>query len=473
LGSRKGRKPTWGTRRYAEWQALRAQPAFKALETIASQGLEKVDPADLAPLVSAAPTLSAKHASPSAVKKEIIEAAVRLNDPARSQAVLVLLRETHESHPMPVASAHRLARVTLGEADGHVDALASKLHRAPTQLELMDKIPADCSNFRRIPKKDRAPGKLFELLRDLYEELVPTPVDKPSTTDVEAHSEGATIPADTTYDASDPQAPISTRWRGKTPTVRDLAAIGRVVRKHYKTELDLTRFARAVLTPHDVIENLTIDVTLTDDGQDWYRFNVTRTFSARFIHYTAGVVLGDHARATLMRCIPELKELIWLPPETRDLDATVTELIKDGLLETRESTSSTGYRCAGFQPLADDHEFVKRLTLDGSLDPSTYRLLGVEITGSAELVGYRSTLHMPLARSRRRCAWFADGPVFVEKINIDLTDFTDAAESDHANVYFFLPGTDSYSRDAERGSKKFERTVRDWILRHHGFMIHW
>jgi hypothetical protein len=467
-----GRPKIWDDDLYQAWVDRCSDPAFDVVKKLASRGLEKIDAAELAPLVSDSPTL-AKLDSPSAVKKEISNAAERLNDPARRQAVLVLLRATHDSRSLGVASAHRLARVVLGEADCHAPTLARRLGRPPTRLELIDTIPPDSSNFRRSPRKDRPPGELFELLRDLYYELVPVRFEPPSDARRDTEQQGATIPASTVYDASDPQAPVSTRWRGKTPAVRDLAAIRRVVHKHYKTDLNLTRFARAVLTPHDVIENLTIDVTLTDDGKDWYRFNVTRAFNARFIHYTAGVVLGDHARATLMRCIPELKELIWLPPETRNLDATVAELISDGLLETRDSTSSTGYRCAGFQALADDHEFVERLRLDGSLDPNTYRLLSVDITGSAELVSYRSTLHMTLARSRRRCAWFADGPVFVEKINIDLTGFTDAITSEHANVYFFLPGTDSYSRGTETGSKRFQRTVDDWILRHHGFMIHW
>jgi hypothetical protein len=472
LGSRMGRKSRWGPDRYAAWELLRRDPAFTVIDTITSEGLHKVDAAELSPLVSASPALTTKSSSPSALRAEIIEAAKRLTDPARSEAVLVLLRATEESRALPVASAHRLARVKLGAGIPFAAAATKRLERPPTDLELCSEIPREGS-FRRAPSEKRPPGELFELLRDLYHELVPDLMEPPTDADGEAEQQGATIPASTEYDSSDPEAPVSARWRGKTPTANHLAAIGRVVHRHYKTELDLTRFARAVLTPHDAIEGLTIDVTLTDDGEDWYRFNVIRTFHARFTHYTAGVVLGDHARATLMRCIPELKELIWLPPETRDIDAIVHELITDGLLETRDSTSSTGYRCAAFQPLGNEHEFAKRLRLDGSLDPNTYRLLGVDITDRAELVNYRSTLHMPLARGRRRCAWFADGPVFVEQINIDLTGFTDAASSDHANVYFFLPGTDSYSRGTETGSKTFERTVGDWILRHHGFMIHW
>jgi hypothetical protein len=216
-----------------------------------------------------------------------------------------------------------------------------------------------------------------------------------------------------------------------------------------------------------------MEVWLTDDGEDEFRFHVIREFHARFSEYTVAVVLGDDARASITRCIPELKDVIWLPPETEDLDSVVEEMIRDGLLELRDRRSRTGFKAARFVPLDDGHEFAIRISNDGVTSPTLYRLLTLQIPGEHELVHFRSTLHMPLRKSRRRCAWFADGPTFIERISVDLSGLTDAATSEHANVYFMLPGTRSYSTATELESRRFERVVREWAVRHHGFLIQW
>ena len=481
MGAKKGRKSTWGTPQSDSWLELRAQPAFQVLERLVSTGLYKLDISEMEPLIDAAPALaSLGDATPSAVRNEILAAVRRVGAERRVAALEALLHATEESEALNVAAVHQLARVELGEADHLKKSAERRIKRDPTRLDLVDElklaVPDDSSNFRRAPSRGRPPGELFALLRDLYRELVPRTRERGGTVVApnapEVPPKGATIPGIPDAGAgSEPS--VSALWRGKSPNKEDIAAIGRVARRHYGTELDLTQLARAVLTPQDAVENLTIDITLSDDGPEWFRFNVIRTFQARFTHFTAGVVLGDRTRASVMRLIPELKELIWLPPETTDIDAAVEELIEDGLLEVRDDDGSETYRPARFEHLGVDDELNARLSLDEDLDPAAYRLLALSLPGEPELVGYRSTLHMRLARSRKRCGWFADGAVYLNDVRIDLSQFSDTASNPNANVYFFLPGTNSYSDGAELGQKVFERAVNAWIFRHHGFAIHW
>jgi hypothetical protein len=451
-----GRIRRWTEKNLKEWTDLRQEPAFKAVEIVASKGLKKVEKADLEPLLAVSPCLSDKT-SLASVRQAIRAAVAGLAESRHAEALLALLRATTESEAMSVESAIRLSRVMLGQADAHVPKMEQQLGRRPTALELIPKLPADNANFRKAPQTKRAPGDYFFLLRELYEELVPWDIRKPQIAGEHSSRQGER------NDRPSIGVPIKT----------ELDIIKDIAQRHYGTTLELTQLARIFLTEHDVIESLNIDITLTDDTSQWYRFSVTRDFSARFTRYTVGVVIGDDARAALMRCIPELKDIIWLPPETPDLDASVDELIQDGLLEIRDRSSQRGYRPAPFEPIPDGSDLIIRLERDGTVEPSDYRLLHVALADEAELMNYRSTLHMRLNRGRRRCAWFADGPTFVNKINIDLTGFTDAATSSNTNVYFFLPGTASYSKSAELGGKLFERTVSDWVFRHHGFAIHW
>ncbi|MGE5700823.1 MAG: hypothetical protein ACM3VU_00240 [Arthrospira platensis] len=460
-----GRIKQWLPQHYEEWCALRREPAFASLEQLVSRGLNRIDQPELQALVEASPTLAAAS-SLSEIKATIRDAGQKLADSGRANALLVVLRATDESANLPTDSIHRLARVKLGEGDGHISTLERRLNRAPTSLQLADAIPKDSSNFRRKPELRRKPGDLFFLLRELYRDLVPGADIPVLVSNENGHDEVKVHPASLAL----PSKPA----RRRAPTKSNIEVVREAIRRHCQTELELTQFARVILTDLDVIENLTIDVKLTDDGEDWFDFNVVREFHAQFKEYTVGIVLGDESRAVLSRCIPELKDVIWLPPETQDLDAVANEIVRDGLLEVIDRRSKSGFTPLLFLPLPANHEFLARIARTEAVTDASYRLLTADFDpGSGEHVHYRSTLCMPLHRTRRRCAWFADGPTFIDGISIDLSEFRDAAESDHTNVYFMLPGTSNYSDVAERDDKRFKREVRDWVVRHHGFIIHW
>lgn len=464
-----GRKKHWSSKRYEAWCALRKEPGFAVLELLGSMGIEKIDRTDLQGLIKVSPALS-DSASLSEIKDAICGAARRLTNDRRTDAMLVVLRATEESANLPTESVHRLARVKLGEADPHIPTQERRLGRAPTELELIETLSKDNSNFRRGPNLKRKPGDYFLLLRELYSELVPGAES--------LFEDSRTGPNSLSSDIAKSPPPVnpsaSKKAAQRSPTTSNIEAVRKALKRHFRTELELTQLARILLTDQDVIENLVMDIKLSDDRDDWFRFKVIREFHARFTEYTVGVVLGDDARATVTRCVPELKDVIWLPTETPNLDAVVDEMIQDGLLEIRDRLSQTGFKAARFLPLQDDHNFVTRIEHDGAITKDAYRLLGIDIAGGdSEVVHYRSTLNMPLRRTRRRCAWFADGPTFVDRISIDLQEFTDAVDSEHANVYFLLPGASSYSKDVELKTKRFERVVHDWVVRHHGFIIHW
>lgn len=456
-----GRRKEWLQRDYEVWRALRTEASFAALELLGGKGLDKVDQSELQPIIERSPALTAAT-SLAAIKTVIIDAAKGLANDRRRDALLVLLRATDESMNLATESVHRLARVKLGEADPHVVTLGRKLGATPSALALIQTIPQDNSNFRRAPNPKRKPGEYFFLLRELYRELVPTGASR-SPID-ERGQPGKQETQDTT---------LSTMTR-VAASETNMNAVREAIRRHYGTELELTQMARVLLTDLDVIEKLKIDITLTDDGQDWFRFNVVREFQARFMEYTIGVVLGDDTRAALSRRIPELKDVIWLPPQTPNIDVVAGEMVNDGLLEGADRRAKGGFRPLQFQPLPSDHEFFSRMAEERDISKGSYRLLTIDrASNGSEAVHYRSTLHMPLHRSRRRCAWFADGPTFIDSITIDLSNFSDALNSAHANVYFMLPGTNSYSDEAERSGKVFKRIVCDWVVRHHGFIIHW
>lgn len=455
MAQKRGRKPTWTAEQRAAWQALRDSPCFKELYSIVSVGLGQVDKASISTLLSESPYFSSE--SSLSARNKIRAAIAKLPEPERQEALLAVLRATQESSGMSsVDSAFRLARVKLGEGEPHRERVARLVGRPAdkvTDLELSDAlVPKSNEKFRKTPGRSK-PGTLWLLLRDLYEQLLP--------------------PDGEDLDLEGPHAHPDTSELRTPPSKADVDAVKAVVRQHYGTDLELTEFAKVLLTDHEVIEHLDMRVTLTDCDDDFYFYNVERHFQARFKHYTAAVAIGDATRAALMRCLPELKELIWLPPETPDLDEAVGELVQDGLLEIRDRSREGGYRSASFKRLPDDHDFEQRLRENESVQPESYRLLAVQITDEAELVDLRSTLHMRLNRSRRRCGWFADGPTYVDQVIIDLSGFADSATSDRANVYFFLPGTDGYSREPEASKKRFERNVHDWVVRHHGFAIHW
>jgi hypothetical protein len=458
-----GRKRLWSPEQYDAWRALRERPEFGAVEQLISIGLDKVDLPELDTLIVSSPRLSPKDPL-SRVRRAIRDATKDVGDNRRTEALMALLRATDEARSLPLDSAHRLARVKLGEAAPHSVSLERKLGRPPTSLELADTIPRDNGHFRRAPKVDRKPGEYFVLLRELYRELVPEPRN--------AAMDDTDVRRGEKRQQSKPRVAKSSS--GRAPESTNIEAVRKALKRHFRTELELTPLARVLLTDQEAIENLTMEVWLTDDGDDAFRFHVIREFHARFSEYTVAVVIGDDARASITRCIPELKDVIWLPPETGDLDAVVNEMIGDGLLELRDRRSRTGFKAARFVPLDDGHDFVTRLADDGVTSQALYRLLALQIPGGGrELVHFRSSLHMPLQRARRRCAWFADGPTFIDRISIDLSGLSDAAMSEHANVYFMLPGTRNYSTATELESKRFLRVVREWAVRHHGFLIHW
>jgi hypothetical protein len=465
-----GRKKIWNDEKYDDWSGLLMEPAFVALQLIVSRGLKRVEKTDLGALLSVSPHLS-EAGSMSSLRRGVADAITRLDDERVSDALMALLRAKPESKQLQKDQAIRLARVKFGEVDSQVEALEQRIKATPTVYQLIELVSGDNGNFCKRPTHDRGPGDYFLLLRELYEELMPDSGHGSDVPSSHARDEAASVLTHDAKSRGDPHA--FPEWPIRSPSEADIDAVGRIAGQHYGTQLALARLAKLLLTEHDAIESLNMSVELIDNDSKWYFFNVVREFHARFTRYTAAVVLGDDTRAAVMRCIPELKDVIWLPSETSDLDATVDEMIDEGLLEISDGASKDGYSSAAFRRLGGDHEYVKRLKGDKSVDPATYRLLEVEIADEAALVNYRSTLHMRLTRSRRRCAWFADGPTFIHKITIDLTGFTDAANSKHTNVFFFLPYADSYSKEDEFGSKRFERTVDDWILRHHGFVIHW
>jgi hypothetical protein len=453
-----GRKRLWSPEHYAAWRELRGRAEFIALERLVSLGLRKVDLPDLDPLIAVSPRLPAGRPL-SDVKHAIEDTVNDIGDGPRSAALLALLRATEEAENLPLDAAQRLARVKLGEGDGHIPRLRAELERLPTSLELIDLISRDNGHFRRAPKADRKPGEYFLLLRDLYRELIPA-----------SRNGGDNIRQVKNSSGRVGGGKAAAHARGTS----ELTAVRNALKSHFRTELELTQLARVLLTDQETIEHLAMDVTLTDHDADWFQFRVVREFHARFSDYTVAVVLGDEARAAVMRCIPELKDIIWLPSETPSIDVVVDEMVKGGLLALRDRRSQSGFKPAKFKRLNARHEFVRRIKDDAVTNPESYRLLALEIPGGGrELVHFRSSLHMPLLRARRRCAWFADGPTFIDRISVDLSGFSDAVASEDANVYFMLPGTRNYSTADELRSKCFDRTVNDWVVRHHGFFIHW
>lgn len=452
-----GRRQSWTPENQAEWRTLRDDEAFKSIQRICTKGIRKVEHSDLDALVSASPHLSPTD-SLADLRKAVRGRVAQIPEPERRKALLVLFRATDESRSMPVEATLRLARVKLGEANPHRAAVAKKKgiqESAVADLQLVEGLPTGNDTFRRVPKGSHAPGEYFLLLRDIYEELVPVDTAK-----------FARGPLPAVEHVPPTLVPIS------EPQPEHIDVLRRIANEHYGTDLELTQFAKVFLNEHELIEGLSMDVALSDHSDDFYLYSVVRHFRARFKTYTAGVVLGDTARAALSRAVPELRDLIWLPLETPDLDKAVTELIRAGLLEIRDRSGASGYRSARFEPLSNP-DLDQRLEDAESLDSDLYRLLGVQVTDQSELLEYRSTLHMRLARKRRRCGWFVDGPTYVERITIDLSGFADAATSDHANVQFYLPGSDNYASPEELDQRRFERTVRDWAVRHHGYAIHW
>lgn len=444
-----GRKKVWTDINRDGWEALRNKEGFKALESIASTGLLKAEPADIRPLVEESPLLNS-HENLSSFRREIRKAIKRIESQARRDALLALLRSTPESELLSLDQCQSLARVYLGEAEANRRSVARKVGKSEdkvTALEMIAGLTNNNEGFRRAPKKSHRPGERLRLLRELYDQLVLDP--------------SAVLDPEVTDQPLDPGRP-----EVEEDVERDYDQIRRVLSRRYGTELELTRFAAVLIDEHRALENLSLKVELKDYDEEMFSFKVSREFRARFDRYVVGIAAGDRPHRAIMRLVPELRELIWLPAGT-DLDSTVSELVAEGLLMVRDPAAPSGYTPALFEDLQPRDSIAGRVETEG-LDSSEYRLIEAQIDSSDEHRQYRSLLDMHLRRQRRRCTWFADGPTYVDEIQIDIGEFEDAATSSHVSVAYFLPGT-----DLPTPPQRYERSVQSWVVRHHGFTISW
>ncbi len=425
---------------------MRATGAFETLELLATKGLSKVESSDVRPLVEESPFLTS-YTNLTVFRREIGEAIGQVEPTASQLALRALLRASPESEPLSTDRAQSLARVYLGEAEHAREKIArrkGKKGEDVTSLEMIPGLPTGNEKFRRGPKKTHSPGRRFLLLRELYDQLIPG---------VDSKAEPAIV---------DQPLDVVTYTSGE----EDVEEVRRILRRQYGTGLELTRFASIVIDDHRVIENLSLNVKLRDYCAEKFLFEVNRDFRARFDRYVVGIAAGDRAHRAVMRLVPELRELIWLPPDT-NLDTTVEELVSDGMLMMRDTSATTGYRSAHFDEVSADDPVAVRVETDG-LDRKDYRLIEARLDHPNELLHYRSALGMHLRRERRRCTWFADGPTYVDEIQIDVSGLEDAATSNNVAVVYFLPGT-----DVALGPHTYEREVHSWIVRHHGFTISW
>ncbi len=358
------------------------------------------------------------------------------------------MRASNISENMTTERSYQLARVYLGEADENLVHLARELGKNEdelTPLEKMGAITGSNESFRRTPKIKHRPGQRMYLLRDLYDQLFP----------------GEEVPGPPVQVIDQPVDRV-TYASGQS----DLERVRKILQRQYDTTLELTRFASVVIDDHRAIEHLVMEVELRDCDDEYFWFDVRRDFSARLDRYFVGVAAGQDAHRTVMRHVPELRELIWLPPDT-DLETEVDELVKNGMLMVRDTSAASGFRAAAFTEIPEDDPITERLKRDG-LNMRDYRLLEADRLNPDELLQYRSALCMRLRRERRRCTWFADGPTYVNKVRISIGDFGDAVESPNLSVAYFMPGS-----DLSDGPDLFERDVRSWVVRHHGFTISW
>jgi hypothetical protein len=137
------------------------------------------------------------------------------------------------------------------------------------------------------------------------------------------------------------------------------------------------------------------------------------------------------------------------------------------MLQVRDERSVEGYDSVPFEPVARNDPMQARLHAQG-VDDSKYRLIHYSIAADTELRHYRSVLPMQLRRARPHCSWFAEGPIYVNRIIVDISGFSDAATSEHPTVHYFLPG-----RTVSNQPPRFERIVHSWVVRRHGFVIRW
>ena len=432
-----GRNRIWTEAKYREWRDLVASPTFGALRIAVQTGIDAADLNDLDPLmVEIGPRLNDARAA-------VRRAAASLEPASRARAVEVLLRANTESRTLSVADTYRLAMFYLtNPAVEHYDgrSVSEKLNLAPQ----------DTSGFRKAPSAKRQPGELFRLLRDLHDALLT----------------GSTNASDPDLEPLSPEVEAAVR-HAQTGSSRELKDVARLIGSRYGTDLELTDFASLVVEDHQVIERLEMVVSLRDYDEESFLFHVTREFQARFNRYVVCIACGDPVHRNVDRTIPELRELIWLPDDTRDLDHRVTELINEGMLQIRDDKSAEGYQSVTFSPVPETDPLQQRLRAQG-VDPDMYRLVSYDVRARGELRHYRSILPMQLRRARRHCAWLAEGPTYINRIVVDVSEFADAASSSAAKVHYFLPG-----RDVSTSPPRFERVVQNWTVRRHGFVICW
>lgn len=443
-----GREPSWTEKNWEDWDQLRTTPEFSALAGIATKGLSKLEPSDVKNLLEASPVLTPSN-NVTAIRRDFKDAISRVEPETRRLALEALMRASEISERMTVDGAQKLARVFLGEANGGLAGRARQLGKEESELTPLEKTGAltgDNEAFRRAPKKGHRPGERMLLLRDLYDQLFP--------------AEGAPVPAAEVI-ADQPLDTVTYK-----SAQSDLKHVRTILERQYETTLELTRFASIIIDDHRAIEHLSMNVELRDCDEDYFWFDVKRDFSARIDRYFIGIAAGEHSHRTVMRHVPELRELIWLPPDT-DLETEVDKLVRDGMLMMRDPKAASGYRAAEFVEIPEDDPVAERLRGDG-LDRRDYRLLEAEEVIPDELLQYRSALCMRLRRERRRCTWFADGPTYIDDVSISIAGFADAADSNNLAVAYFMPGT-----DLSHGPDRFEREVQSWVVRHHGFTISW
>ena len=439
------RKRSWTSKSEDDWALLRAMPAFQALEFLAGEGLFKAEPSDIRELVEGSPELTS-HSNLTTFRAEIMAAISRIEPEPRREAVAALLRATPEAKALKVAQAQELARVHLGEAESWRAQIAKRSGKAEgdvTPLQMLEGIRTGNENFRRAPKSSRRPGERFRLLRDLYDQLFPDRDAEPAIVDQQPR--GGVVSAG---------------------AQRDSEEVRQILKRQYNTELELERFAALVIDDHRAIEHLSLDVALSNHCEELFLFSVNREFHARFDRYVVGIAAGSETHRAIMRLVPELRELIWLPEGT-DLEPVTTALVEDGMLMIRDAATTTGYRPALFDDVPADDPLAERVS-GAELRAGEYRLIEARIENPDSLLHYRSSLGMPLKRERRRCTWFADGPTYVDNIRIDVSGMDDASGSNNLAVAYFLPGT-----EISCGPQRFEREVHDWVARHHGFTISW
>lgn len=264
------------------------------------------------------------------------------------------------------------------------------------------------------------------------------------------------------------RAPISNL---NTPSEIDLVEVKRIVNGHFSTELELSRLAENLLDAHPVIEHLNVHAALVETGAESYDYVFEREFQARFDQYIVGFSVGDEVKSVLMRRLPELKDVIWLPQDTSSVDSLIERFMEDGFLQQVNRQTEDGFEPVIFEPVESDDPAVISLDALG-VARDRYRLMRARLGENPELRSYRSRICVPLPKSRRRCGWSADGLTYLDNLTIDISQMPDARESAQTNAYFFLPpGT--VSATPSGNPLGFRRRINDWILRNHGFCVQW